>query len=72
MITSKTRVQITLQQEFNTKVTGLIYNKVLQARVTFRIQSSNTAENTNSLKQASKYRTVDNVGDKRRASHLAH
>ena len=60
-----------LQSELN-KSLQLIYNKVLQARVTFLKQSSHAAENTTSLKQASKYSTVDNVDDKRRASHPAH
>ena len=50
----------------------LIYKKVLEARVTFQIQSSNAAESTDRLKQVSKYIMVDNVDDKRKASHLAH
>ena len=50
MITSKTRVQNKLQQEFNTKVTGLIYNKVLQTRVTLQ---------TSEFKRCGKYNKVE-------------
>ena len=65
MITSKTKVQITLQQEFNTKVIGLIYNKVLQSRVTFQTSEFKHSGKQTELEQASKYNTVDNVDDKR-------
>ena len=53
-------LQINLQQGF----TSQVYISKLRVQMQRKVQPS--------LKQALKYNTVDNVDDKRRASHLAH